>query len=177
LAHLISENEADRSRGTSFEKPDPVARRVLERYAPAHVVVNEDHNVVRASSRTGKYLELAEGAPSTKITDLAKRGLRSAVRAVLESARRTHRRVVKRDVRIEDEDGAMISVDVSADPLSERDILVVFQERGINRADDDGEAQVEGYSEDDRIRQLEDELDETRSRLRSTVEEHETSNQ
>lgn len=179
LAHALSENDLDRQRtAATIERPDAVARRVMERYAPAHVVVNDDYNVVRASSRTGKYLELAEGAPSTKVTDLAKRGLRSAVRAVLESARQSQKRVIKRDVRIEDDDGGIVSVDVSADPLSEREILLVFQEAtGIVRSDEDSEAQVDGNSQDDRIMQLEDELDETRSKLRSAVEELETSNE
>jgi len=74
----------------------------MERYAPAHVVVGHDYEILRASSRTGKYLELAEGRPSTKVTELAKRGFRSAVRCVLDDARRNQKRTVKRDLRTED---------------------------------------------------------------------------
>ncbi|MBM0103188.1 PAS domain-containing protein [Steroidobacter sp. S1-65] len=177
LAMAAADAAADRHRIQS-ERPDSASRRILERYAPPHVVVNGDNDIVRASSRTGKYLELAEGTPSTRVTDLAKRGLRSAVRAVLEGARTTRKRTVKRDVTIEvDEDNATL-VDVIADPLNDDEVLLVFQDAGATpEAALDGDVQAEGYSQEDRIKQLEDELDETRSRLRTTVEELETSNE
>ena len=40
-----------------------VERRLLERFVPAHVVVNREGEVVHYSTRTGKYLEAAAGAP------------------------------------------------------------------------------------------------------------------
>jgi two-component system CheB/CheR fusion protein len=165
--------------GAFVERADPVAQRVLDRYAPAHVVVNAENDVVRASSRTGRYLELAEGPPSTKVTDLAKRGMRPAVRSVLETARRSRKRAVKREVEADALDGTVLSVDVIADPLGEDEILLVFQDVAAHRreADDDAEIQVDGYSSEDRIKQLEDELGESRLRLRTMVEELETSNE
>jgi len=176
LTHVTVEMEGDRR--NIADKPDVVARRIMERYAPPHVVVNEDYNVVRASGRTGKFLELAEGAPSSKITDLAKRGLRSALRSALENARRTRKRVIKREVRIEDDDGQPLSVDLSADPLNESEVLVVFNDAtGLPHAEKESESTDDTYSEDDRVGQLEDELDETRSKLCSAVEELETSNE
>ncbi len=177
LAHVVADLDSER-RSNPADKPDVVARRMMERYAPPHVVVNEDYNVIRASGRTGKYLELAEGSPSNKITDLAKRGLRSALRSALETARKTHKRVIKRDVRIEDDDGQPLSVDLSADPLNESEVLIVFKDAtGLPRAEEEPDAGDDTYSEDDRVGQLEDELDETRSKLRSAVEELETSNE
>ena len=178
LALSVSESDPGRQRLAAVERPDAVTRRVMERYAPAHVVVNDEHNVIRASTRTGKFLELAEGAPSTRVTDLAKRSLRSAVRAVLEAAERGKKRVIKRDVRFEGDDGESLSVDISADPLSPRETLIVFQDTARVPPPSDGmEFQDDSYSEDDHIHQLEDELSETRSKLRSAVEELETSNE
>jgi two-component system, chemotaxis family, CheB/CheR fusion protein len=161
------------------ERVDTASRKVLERYAPPHVVVGADNDVIRSSSRTGKYLELAEGSPSAKVTDLARRGLRSAVRGVLETARRTRKRAVQRDVRMETEDDDFLTVDVVADPLDELETLLVFQDATALRreADNDDNVQVGDYSEEDRIGHLEDELDETRLKLRTTVEELETSNE
>jgi two-component system CheB/CheR fusion protein len=161
------------------ERVDVAARRVMERYAPPFVVVGPENEVLRASSRTGKYLELAEGLPSNKVTELARRGLRSAVRSVLETARNTHKRAVKRDVRVDGDDDATLWVDVAADPLDDESTLLVFQDAmSIRReADADDEVQADGYSDDERIVQLEDELDETRIKLRTTVEELETSNE
>ncbi len=161
------------------DRVEMAARRILERYAPAHVTVGSDNQIIRSSSRTGKYLELAEGAPSTKVTDLARRGLRSAVRGVLETARRSRRRAVRRDVRVDAEDDTILMVDVVADPLDDEDMLLVFQDATALRreADDDQNVQVDLYSDEDRISQIEDELDETRIKLHTTVEELETSNE
>jgi two-component system CheB/CheR fusion protein len=181
LAHAAGNREATAPSRLSLaiERTETTLKRVAERYGPAHVVVNNDNDVVRSSSRTSKYLELAEGAPSTKVTDLAKRGLRSAVRSVLDAARRNSKRSIKRDVRIDADDEDILHVDVIADPLGDDEILLVFQDVSANRheADGDTEAHIDGYSDEDRIKQLEDELDETRSKLRTTVEELETSNE
>jgi two-component system CheB/CheR fusion protein len=180
LAHAAPEADPERRRSPpAIERADATARRVMERYAPAHVVVNAENDIVRSSGRTGKYLELAEGAPSTKVTDLARRGLRSAIRAVLDAARASRKRSVKRGVRVDVEEDSFAFVDLVADPLGEEDILLVFQDASANRhdLDADTEADVDAYSDEDRIKQLEDELDETRSKLRTTVEELETSNE
>jgi two-component system CheB/CheR fusion protein len=161
------------------ERADTASRRMLERYAPPHVIVNVDNDVIRSSARTGKYLELAEGSPSTKVTDLARRGLRSAVRGVLETSRRTHKRAIQRDVRVDMDDDDVLVVDVVADPLDDIETLIVFQDATALRhdAEDDTNVFAGGYSEEERIGQLEDELDETRTKLRTTVEELETSNE
>jgi two-component system CheB/CheR fusion protein len=163
----------------NVERADVASRRMIERYAPAHVVVNIDNDVVRSSSRTGKYLELADGLPSNKVTDLARRGLRSSLRGVLDTARRTSKRAVQRGVRVDTEDDELLVVDVVADPLDEFETLVVFQDATALRRDteSDDNVLVGGYSEEEHIGQLEDELDETRTRLRTTVEELETSNE
>ena len=178
LAHTSREREARGEHTPAAERPDATVRRMMERYAPAHVVVNAANDIIRASSRTGKYIELAEGKPSIKVTDLAKRGLRSAVRAVLESARISHKRTAKRDVRIDNDDEPLL-VDIVADPLNDDEMLLVFQDAAATRGDLDGDADVDvaAHSDEDRIKQLEDELDETRTKLRTTVEELETSNE
>src|SRR6185369_3812990 len=97
-----------------------------------------ENEIVHASSRTGKYLELAEGAPSHKVTDLAKRGLRSAIRAALELARQRKRRALKRDVRVALDDDSSLLVDVVADPLGEDRILLVLNE-AAHRGEPDGD--------------------------------------
>jgi two-component system CheB/CheR fusion protein len=162
----------------AVDRADAVARRIMERYAPAHVVVNADNDVIRSSARTGRYLELAEGAPSNKITDLCRRGLRSAVRGVLDGARTERKRTIKRDVHVEGDGDALFTVDLVAEPLNEEETLLVFQDASASAdADNEAELHLSSYSQDERISQLEDELDETRSRLRTTVEELETSNE
>jgi two-component system CheB/CheR fusion protein len=178
IAHAAAEAEGADGHRLVPDRGDAVARRVLERYAPAHVVVGHDYEIVRASNRTGKYLELAEGRPSTKVIDLAKRGLRSAIRGVIDDARRNQKRIAQRDLRIDGEAESLV-LDLIADPLNEDEVLLVFQDVGQFRRDVEGDEDIDvgGYSDDVRIEQLENELEETRSKLRTTVEELETSNE
>jgi two-component system CheB/CheR fusion protein len=177
---------ADRQQATDTPRPavaertaDATTRRIMERYAPAHVVVNADSEVVHASSRTGRYLELAAGAPSTRITDLARPGLRSAIRMALDQVHRRNKRAVARDVRVALEDDQVMLLDVVAEPLVDNRALVVFRDVATHRIEDEPESDASGGGDDpeDRVKQIEDELHETRSRLRTTVEELETSNE
>jgi two-component system CheB/CheR fusion protein len=178
IAHLSIDEGSEPRQNAILQRGDAVVRRVMERYAPAHVVIGHEYEILRASNRTGKYLELAEGRPSTKVTELAKRGFRSAVRSALDDARRNQKRTIKRDLRIDGEDDTHV-VDLIADPINESEILLVFQDVASSRRDVEGDSNIEvdNYTHEVRIEQLEDELDEARSKLRTTVEELETSNE
>ena len=55
---------------------------VLERFAPAHVVVDHEGEVVHYSPRTGKYLEAPVGLPSRQLLTMARKGLRLDLRSV-----------------------------------------------------------------------------------------------
>ena len=81
MANIVHEKSGRMS--AMAERADTASRRMLERYAPPHVIVNVDNDVIRSSARTGKYLELAEGSPSTKVTDSG------AARASLRRSRRS----------------------------------------------------------------------------------------
>ncbi len=66
--------------------------RVLEQFAPAHVVVTRDGEIVHFSTRTGTYLENAPGAPARNVVAMARRGLRLDLRTALTEAIETRRR-------------------------------------------------------------------------------------
>lgn len=175
LAHAVAEIDAS-GQISPLERVDAMTRAVMEHYAPAHVVVDSLNDVVRSSTRTGRFLELAEGTPSARITDLAKRGLRSPIRSLLEIARRTGKRTVRRHQRVDD-DGGHFLVNLTAHPLSKDEVLLVFQESTPRVESSLDEADAPESIQEDGIKQLEDELDETRMKLRTTVEELETSNE
>ena len=62
-----------------------VETRVIERFAPAHVVINPEGDILHYSPRTGKYLEAAPGIPNRQLVAMARSGLRldiTAARAV-----------------------------------------------------------------------------------------------
>jgi two-component system CheB/CheR fusion protein len=81
----------DRAQVTGLPLRQLVERRLLERFAPAHVVVNREGDVVHFSGGTGKYLEAAAGVPSRHLLALARRGLRLDLRAALQEAMENRR--------------------------------------------------------------------------------------
>lgn len=153
-----------------------IERLVLERFAPAHVVVNRTGDIIHYSARTRKYIENAAGSPTRQVVALASRGLRLELRSALKEAMTTGRVQLRPGLSI-DVDNGVQTVDVTIEPLPELDgeplFLVVFTDVGAARS---GEQQAEHSQarEDDDIEVLEQELRDTRERLQSTVEEYET---
>jgi len=174
LAQAAPELDAG-GQNTPMERADAMTRAVMEHYAPAHVVVDTLNDVTRSSARTGRYLELAQGSPSARITDLAKRELRAPIRSMLDVVRRTGKRTVRRNIRMDGEDG-ILTVTITAHPLTRDEVLFVFQEVAPRVESVESDDEVVTLDEDN-VKRLEDELDETRVRLRTTVEELETSNE
>ena len=155
-----------------------IESRVMERYAPAHVVVNRDGDILHYSPRTGKYLEPAPGLPNRQLVAMARRGLRLDLRAVLREAVEGRRPASRENVSVEMEDRVQI-VNIMVEPFGESDndplFLVIFTDVGQpfspndhrNRSPrPDGEA--------DTLERLEQELRDTRERLQATIEEYET---
>lgn len=96
-----------------------VDEQVLERFAPPHVVINHDGDVVYFSARTGKYLETPAGAPTRQLLTMARRGLRLDLRAALREAVETGRAAGRDGVAMEWEDGRVQIVDLMVEPLGE----------------------------------------------------------
>lgn len=153
-----------------------VEGQVLERFAPAHVVVNRDGDIVHYSPRTGKYLEPMAGVPSRQILTLARRGLRLDLRTVLRELVETEQKVVREGLAVETDDGRVQMITLIAEPLGERDaqqplFLLVFSDVGpLLKAGEIPQAVLP----DATALHLERELRDTRERLQSLIEEYET---
>ncbi|HET6469265.1 MAG TPA: CheR family methyltransferase, partial [Geminicoccaceae bacterium] len=150
--------------------------RVLERFAPAYVVVDGEGDVVHYSPRTGRYLEPAAGQPSRQLLAMARQGLRLELRAALNEAKEGGRAVTREGLAIEVDDRAQL-VDLVVEPLGDVGgnplFIVLFQDRGPIP----GRGAGDGSGPGDAIpaaAQLERELKETRDRLQATIEEYET---
>jgi two-component system, chemotaxis family, CheB/CheR fusion protein len=145
--------------------------RLLERYAPASVIVNERLDVLHLSADAGRFLYLSEGEPSRNLLGLARGGLRRVLRTALhhafDSGTPTSRRVAM------DLDGARQHVDVQIRPAlldAGRYALIVFEV-----ADPDTVAAPAGPGDaaSHRIEtELENELRSTRDLLESTSAAH-----
>ncbi|MGG5887836.1 CheR family methyltransferase [Falsiroseomonas sp. HC035] len=163
---------------------------VLDCFAPPHVVVSRDGDVLHQSAHLGRYLEPAAGRPSRQLLAMARPGLRVALRAALREAAETAQPVVRPMVEMEG-DGRRLAVTLTVTPLpaqpaapappgqeappaAERDVqerlfLVLFSE--VLPAPIEA---VAGGPEGGGAARLERELRDTRERLQSTTEEYET---
>jgi len=153
-----------------------VATLILDRFAPAFVVVAANGEVVQFSSRVGRYLEPAPGLPSQNVLSMARRGLVAPLRAALKQAVETGRSVERNGISIAGEDVCHITLAV--EPLPDQGAntlyLIVFVEAG-QRAREATPAPAEDIAPDSGLdHHVEAELRETREQLQAITEEHET---
>jgi len=168
------------SRAGAEDMIERSARRALEKYAPAYVVIDASHNVLRFSGETGRYLGPSSGAASLNLFGLLHKGLRGAVRAAVQQAFAERRTVVQ--------DGLTVTVDgqrqplrLIAEPLPDGDLCVVAFNDVIERtphaaATGSGDASAGGVGHA-HLQQLEQELEITRTQLHSSIEQLETANE
>jgi len=156
-------------------------RQLLERFAPAYVVINSEGDLLHSSGRTGKYLELPPGMPDTNIFNLARHGLRLELRAALHRAMVSGQLVVHSKIRVGTNGGTQ-DIDLYVQPMrylpaSEGLFMVVFQDLGEVKPLADQVDLTATDSEDTGSHALEAELRVTRERLQTTTEELEASNE
>src|SRR5262245_34153090 len=153
-----------------------VEAKVLENFAPAHVVVNRDGDIVHYSAHTGKYLEAAPAMPNRQLLASARRGLRLDLRNAFQQALETRRTVVRDDISIEIDD-RLQDVRLTIEPLGNHDtdplFLVGFADAGRSQTKSEAAAAHQPSGEVD-VDRLDRELRDTRERLQATVEEYET---
>jgi two-component system, chemotaxis family, CheB/CheR fusion protein len=106
--------------------------RMLERYTPAHVVINREGQVLHYSPKTGKYLEAPAGAPSRDLLSLVRTSLRIELRSAFEQARAGKLPAMRERIELEREDGLQ-PVDLIIERLPDNDTdplyLVIFRDR------------------------------------------------
>ncbi|MDE2487082.1 MAG: PAS domain-containing protein [Alphaproteobacteria bacterium] len=151
---------------------------VAERYAPAYVVVDENHDVLHFSGRTGRFLEPASGAATLNLLNLVHRDLRLDLRSALHNAE-THKKKVEARNVLMGADGSARAVNMVVEPISSDDepgaVMVVFQDAAVVLEGAPG-AEA-GAATDEHVHRLETELRITRERLQTTIEELESTNE
>ncbi len=156
-----------------------IANTIIEHFGPAYVIADETGQALYFSSGTGKYLQAAAGPPNRDIVAMARPGLRADLRATLQQAKSTGRRVIRDRVAVQ-VDGGVQMITVAVEPVTEgteRAYAIVFTDQGSIKKEDEAAGKNRSNTEDTAIRQLEQELQETRERLQSTIEELETANE
>ena len=172
----------EESQGGLLQRSDMlrgIAATVVERFAPTYVIVDESGQTLFFSSGTGKYLQPAVGPPNRDIVAMARPGLRADLRAALHCAKETGRRFVRDRIAVQINGGTQ-TVSLAVEPVTEGNETVygiVFIDRGPIRTVEETAGVAHPDSEDTTVRQIEQELQETKERLQSTIEELETANE
>jgi two-component system CheB/CheR fusion protein len=166
-----------------------VSRIILERYAPAGVVVDAELQIVQFRGQTGVFLEPAPGDASLSLLKMAREGLLYGLRTALQTARKTKAPVRKDGLQVRAGSGWK-GVAIEVIPLTALDrphYLVLFDEvRASGRpADNDGpkaggrgtRARRAGSGGDDKLLVLHRELAASREYMQSIIQELEAANE
>lgn len=153
---------------------------------PPHMVVDDNGTIVYFSRDTGRMLEPAQGIARHNLLDMARPGLRHALRSALHNARQTGGPSRQQNIPVTGERGH-ITVDLTVRPMPPQpngdsaQYLVIFRPHGSQEPwKNETSAATPEEAEDEQgtlVRQLEQELAATKEDLQTTVEELETSNE
>lgn len=157
---------------------ETVETHILDHFAPAHVVVNAEGDIVYYSSRTGKYLEAPQGVPDRQLFTMARKGLRLDLRNALSEAMETRHTVTRENIAIDEDNDRVQMISLMIKPLAERNkeeplFLVLFIDIGPVRSRSEAESRLPRLSDADQV-DLERELRDARERTQGMIEEYET---
>jgi two-component system, chemotaxis family, CheB/CheR fusion protein len=188
--------EADNRDKSQVESPAPVdLQRVadqilLNRYAPASVMVNEKLDILQFIGQTGRFLDPTPGDASLNLLKMVKAGLQLELRLAFQKIRPNGS--LRKDGVLVEHNGGLRSVNfdiiaVKNLPLKERYYLIVFEEGVLSSSKSEKTSEKDGKPrkpvtgeftqvevENDRLRE---ELEATREYLQSIIEEQRTTNE
>ena len=166
---------------------------VLNRYAPAGVVVNAQLEILQFRGQTGAYLEPSPGRASLNLLRMARENLRLDLRTILYQVRQSDQVVERETVALREGDRTRrVRIEVVPFKIGEPATLyylVLFQDIPVVTASlttlaapaDQIEGETPSTAEIARYQQenqrLQDDLDTTRSHLQSIIQAQEATNQ
>jgi len=174
-------------------------RLLLNRYAPASVLINSDFEVIQFRGDTGHYLAPSPGKASLSLLKMLREGLLVGVRGAIHKARREEAQVREQGLRVKSSGGHRL-VDVSVIPVkgsnsvNQTHYLVLFEEAGPSRElparprskersrgetalDRRARGKAEAAGAEQEAARLGQELAATREYLQSVIEQQEAANE
>ncbi len=149
-------------------------RLVLERFAPAAVMINHTFDCLYSMGPTERYLRVAPGHPTFDLLAMARPGMRTRLRATVKQAIEQRARVVASGGRIR-HDGVTVAFDLDIQPVvcgGDDLLLVCFVDQPRRR---DGAAGPTRPRQ--RMSELEHELETTRAELQGAVRDLEAASE
>ncbi|HKQ48857.1 MAG TPA: chemotaxis protein CheB [Phycisphaerae bacterium] len=165
---------------------------ILDRYAPACVVINRKYEILHFSGPTQDYLLQPPGAPTQDLLLKAREGLHTRLRGAVHKAVNDNRAVIVHNVRVR-RGKSLYPIKIRVEPVHGAQqpdglLLVSFEDETVPPVEPTTKPPARQgrkrtvpaptvTAEDSLVHQLESELRATREDLQSTIEELETSNE
>ena len=165
-----------------FSEEDAINTRLLEKFLPACLVVNEKNELVHSYGDSSNIVHLALGKYSNNLFDVITDGLKIPVSTLLKEAREKNAEVRYQDIRFMGERGNM-AIDLTVTPISrnrkdsEGLFALVFAQRGVQPEENAGETYNIDKVASQRITDLEQDLGEVQSQLDRSIAEQECVNE
>lgn len=175
--------------GNNMHDIQKVADRIiLERYAPAGVIVNSELEIIQFRGRTGAFLEPASGTPSLNLLKMARQGLLLGLSAAINQAKKENSPVRKEGLQASN-NGRTKRVNIEVIPILKLGqkgmcFLVLFEdaeplsESGVTDKDLNAAGQgQERHDENQEFIKLKQELIATKEYLQTAIEQYESANE
>lgn len=157
-------------------------RIVLNQYAPAGVVVNQDLDILQFRGQTSPYLEPTPGRASLNLLRMAKEQLRRELQSAIYQAKQQNLLIRREGLQVSDLDRVR-QVTISVTPFrvgeTQECFLVLFEDESIVEVSIEA-SRASGKPksrESQEIARLRQELATTREHLQSIIEEQQATNQ
>ena len=152
---------------------------VLQKFAPASVLINQEGDILYITGKTGKYLEPAAGKANWNIYAMARDGLRNELSFAIRKAKLSYEPFILRNIKIGNNGGAHL-VDITFQAIEKPDavkgtIMVVFADVKVLTKNATIKSKTEKQTSNTRERESQIELQRTLEELQSTREEMQTS--
>ncbi|MFP4387393.1 MAG: chemotaxis protein CheB [Desulfococcaceae bacterium] len=165
-----------------LEAQERYYQEIINRLTPLCVIVNEEGELVETFGDPAGFLRLSTGKTSFNITRMVPRQVGLALNTAIRNAVKDRREVVYRDIRAED-DGEERLITVRVAPMSVngsevKKALVIFESGEAGEKDRPGALDYSPDNEkDQRLIDMEREIQFTRENLQATIEELQTANE
>jgi len=168
---------------------------LLQRFAPASVLINTDGDILYITGRTGKYLEPAAGRANWNIYAMAREGLRNELSGAIRKAKQNYEPVHLKNIKIGNNGGTLyVNITFQSTEKPEEfkgTIMIVFTDvmqipkpakrkpnplKHFNDIQDD-EAQIELQRTLEELQSTREEMQTSQEELKSTNEELQSTNE
>jgi two-component system, chemotaxis family, CheB/CheR fusion protein len=160
---------------------DLANRLLIEDFTPPAVLITDQDDILYYSGRTGKYLEPAAGKANLNIYAMAREGLRYELGSGVRRALAENEVVIMKGLKVKTDSAHQI-INLTIKPVTEPEaakglLLVVFEDvvEPLATKRSRGRKMVPESFHDDRVVELERELQYAKHNLQKTLEEMQTS--